>query len=181
MDFQSNYISGALCIIITWTLQSAPLQPGMHSHAAVTHMPCPEHMLRSAHSSVGRTTSDRHILQQLAGAIGTNCPDLVILYSDARPVSSSLNITLWHGVCVLKGIDCLHPLSRHLRRQSHHAHVLYPVQNYHLSDHGRESCRSQAIAAWHRMCSYGSIIGSPPAIKACQKSVRLYATAINVP
>lgn len=59
--------------------QSAPLKPGVHSHEPVTHMPCPEHMLRSSHLSIGRTVSDRHILQQFAGAIGTNCPILVIL------------------------------------------------------------------------------------------------------
>ena len=67
---------------VTCTPQSAPPQPGEHSHAPVTHMPCPEHMLRSAHSSIGRTVSDRHILQQLAGAMGTNCPILVILLQE---------------------------------------------------------------------------------------------------
>ena len=70
----------------TLTPQSAPEKPGEHSHAPVTHMPCPEHMLRSSHLSRGRTVSDRHILQQLAGATGTNWPILVILQPDSRPV-----------------------------------------------------------------------------------------------
>ena len=70
----------------TLTPQSAPEKPGEHSHAPVTHMPCPEHMLRSSHLSRGRTVSDRHILQQLAGATGTNWPILVILQPDDCPV-----------------------------------------------------------------------------------------------